>query len=934
MGVLHSGILAAGLAAISIPILIHFLMRRRRKPVQWGAMRFVIEAYRRTRRRLLIERWLLLAARCLLVALIASALARPLLGTLGDAAGQSRTVYLLIDNSLPSQVRDGAGGAGGAGGLGRSNSATALDRHKAAARAVLDQLRDGDRAGLILLGRPIDAMIVPPSANLPAVRGLLDAVTPSESRADLHAALDRLAQDLARSSSGSAGAPSGPAATGASGAAGNPQQAAVVLLSDLLDGATDLTRPLPKLPEGLRLVWVHDPAGFAGTSAPNVPSIDPADASRGGAIDNAFITAIRPLRSVLITGPGEQGQTVAVTVARAGPGTASRATVPVELRLTAAALPATSPSTAAESRFGTALASGSGTATFGPGQREATVLIPLEPSAGASPNAGPAAADTAAGTTTSPLAGASGPTGNNAAVLVALLPGDRLPADDRFRLPIELRSTLRIGLIGESRDRALGSADTLRGSDWLALALRPAAASPLELVDLDPAALDTAVLAGLDALFVTLPDRVPEPAWPRLASFVRAGGLLLVTPPAEAAVHTWTDAFTSGLGLDWTIAREARDLSTLTEPLRLLGAVDPDPGPADLLAPIRGDLGELARPIGVLRVLPVTRAGGAAPAGTPANSGVGAPDRSTGSATSLPGSPGATPPAAGQGASAASLTTAATPLLALSDGTVWLWSARLPRAEAPAANPGTGRIAPAPGASVDGSAGVVLFMTSALDLRWTDLPAKPLMVPLVQELVRQGVGQSRPAQWFTAGQWLPAPPQSVSIHPLDDPASDGAGTDRDGSSTPGRRGPRTPAGAPPTVAVDDRGLSAEPFRSAGLYQALDAAGARRGTLAVNHDPLASRTDAPEPAALKAWLDAASGAGPVIISPLGAISVSGQPAPSPNASTVAAPSSLTTLFQHESQRSPIGSWLILFVLGLAIVELALARRASHAGVLGN
>ena len=42
---------AAGAAAIAIPILIHLLSRRRRIPVLWGAMRFLLEAYRRHRRR-------------------------------------------------------------------------------------------------------------------------------------------------------------------------------------------------------------------------------------------------------------------------------------------------------------------------------------------------------------------------------------------------------------------------------------------------------------------------------------------------------------------------------------------------------------------------------------------------------------------------------------------------------------------------------------------------------------------------------------------------------------------------------------------------------------------------------------------------------------------------------------------------------------------
>src|SRR3954468_17926410 len=69
----------AGLAAVSIPIIIHILNRRRFKTVSWAAMEFLLRAMRKNRRRLKFEQWLLLATRCLLLLLVATALARPLL---------------------------------------------------------------------------------------------------------------------------------------------------------------------------------------------------------------------------------------------------------------------------------------------------------------------------------------------------------------------------------------------------------------------------------------------------------------------------------------------------------------------------------------------------------------------------------------------------------------------------------------------------------------------------------------------------------------------------------------------------------------------------------------------------------------------------------------------------------------------------------------
>ena len=61
-----AGLAIAGLLAVSIPILIHLLARQRRKPVEWAAMRFLIEAFRKHRRRLQLEQIILLAVRCLI----------------------------------------------------------------------------------------------------------------------------------------------------------------------------------------------------------------------------------------------------------------------------------------------------------------------------------------------------------------------------------------------------------------------------------------------------------------------------------------------------------------------------------------------------------------------------------------------------------------------------------------------------------------------------------------------------------------------------------------------------------------------------------------------------------------------------------------------------------------------------------------------------
>ena len=129
-------IMLAGLSAIAIPIIIHLLNRRKFQKVVWAAMRFLQLSIEKNQRRMEIEDMILLVLRCLLVAMIALALARPtvreavgaflnggksvgvlLLDTLFTAAGRGRaTSFLQSFGGIHSGVRIGAGRARSAAG--------------------------------------------------------------------------------------------------------------------------------------------------------------------------------------------------------------------------------------------------------------------------------------------------------------------------------------------------------------------------------------------------------------------------------------------------------------------------------------------------------------------------------------------------------------------------------------------------------------------------------------------------------------------------------------------------------------------------------------------------------------------------------------------------------------------------------------------------
>jgi hypothetical protein len=92
-----------GLGAIALPVIVHLLHRQQTTPIQWGAMRFLMESPLQQKRRRFIEHWLLLLVRMLVLGLLVLALARPLFNhpfatPLGGGGGTDFAVVL--DHSL------------------------------------------------------------------------------------------------------------------------------------------------------------------------------------------------------------------------------------------------------------------------------------------------------------------------------------------------------------------------------------------------------------------------------------------------------------------------------------------------------------------------------------------------------------------------------------------------------------------------------------------------------------------------------------------------------------------------------------------------------------------------------------------------------------------------------------------------------------------
>ena len=106
-GFVNPALLAGTLLAL-VPLAIHLLNRQRYKPMPWAAMRFVLAAYRKTRRRAQLENLILLLLRMAAVALLALAIARPFVGDrspLAALAQSRRDVAIVIDASASTAYR-------------------------------------------------------------------------------------------------------------------------------------------------------------------------------------------------------------------------------------------------------------------------------------------------------------------------------------------------------------------------------------------------------------------------------------------------------------------------------------------------------------------------------------------------------------------------------------------------------------------------------------------------------------------------------------------------------------------------------------------------------------------------------------------------------------------------------------------------------------
>src|SRR5688572_23740146 len=152
--------LLAGVAALSIPIIIHLFHKSRFKVVKWGAMHLLEAVLRTNQRRVKIEQWILLAIRTLIPILLALAMARPLWTGSSKLIGDAKSAtVVLLDNSYSMEAAR----------AGTSNWSIARDE----TQRLIGELRNGSQVYVLLMGQGGGGLLDEPTVDLSRVSQVL-----------------------------------------------------------------------------------------------------------------------------------------------------------------------------------------------------------------------------------------------------------------------------------------------------------------------------------------------------------------------------------------------------------------------------------------------------------------------------------------------------------------------------------------------------------------------------------------------------------------------------------------------------------------------------------------------------------------------------------------------------------------------------------------
>lgn len=166
ISLLHPLLAGIAVAAATIPIILHLLLRQQPKRIVFPALRLLRDRHQRTVQKLRLRQWLLLAARILLFLLLGLALARPTLRSAFLPLDQKAPVHamIIVDTSLSMQYKE--------------RGQTRLDAAKQSARSVLEQLPEGSEIVVLDSAAPVTMAGVDVSRGVARLESLSAEISP------------------------------------------------------------------------------------------------------------------------------------------------------------------------------------------------------------------------------------------------------------------------------------------------------------------------------------------------------------------------------------------------------------------------------------------------------------------------------------------------------------------------------------------------------------------------------------------------------------------------------------------------------------------------------------------------------------------------------------------------------------------------------------
>jgi Aerotolerance regulator N-terminal/von Willebrand factor type A domain len=771
LSLLHPGLFAFGLACVSIPIILH-LLKRKRRPIPWGAMRFLEQAYRKRRRILTIEQLILLTLRCLLMLFIALGVGSLMLGS-GLGGSAPTTMVIVLDQSIGSAlVHDGV---------------SDLQRNKALALRAMDELDElrGDQVMLITSAAPATGVVVPETTDLNAVRTIIEGIEAMDSGIDFEGAFG-LAEQIGR----------------------DPERETrhvlvVATSSRGFESINQVSQSSQAIQSNqTNLGGANGAGGLSAGGLSNVfGSIIVAEPS-GVDVENIGIVGATTTRSLVTSSGLSLPMGVRVDLLRSGEtgsgsdgtasGTQAEQTSTIEV----------------VDHLGNKV--GQRRVRWSSGQTSLSAVVAIDSSLVEATNA-------------------------RTAFLGIRIDDDANELDNMRLIALPTRSSIRVGVVDRSSSQSFrpntqsGSGESVRSisaSRWVRAALAPTDGFGITIVDIDAARASSMLTPRLDAIVVVSPAALDGGAWDRIEQLNQSGTLLIVAPDAGSSSLGWIERVSSlsdGMVSVGSVLNEHASARSLI-PAQSIEQTS-------LLAGMAGEFESLASAVSISRNLRLETA----------------------------------------------TSNTQTSKLALIDDGSSLGLQSMARSDK----------------------GMIVVFSVAFDLEWSNLPARPIFVPMMQEIVRQGVGFGSSVPTIDAGDRFVRQAWTSSVQRVLLPELNRASRAESAGSI------RDPEGT----------------RASGIIAELDSQGATRAFTVINPDGRGGVSDVTDQETIEAFLEDRVGSDELVWANESMVSGNN---PEDTANEQAGSARAGGLLSSESSGLSVSLWMLTIAGIIAGVEFVLAR----------